>query len=94
MRFAKWRELKGYTRAKVAELFGSMGVEITEVSVFRHETGLRFPPPPTQENYEALTEGAVTPRDWVETWNDPEAAAARAKETASADARKTKAATA
>jgi transcriptional regulator with XRE-family HTH domain len=45
MRLKAWRELKGYTQAKVAELNSDQ----SEVAVLRHERALRFPPPDTQE---------------------------------------------
>lgn len=76
MRPDAWRKLKGFSRAKLAEMMST-----TEVTVFRHETGLRLPPPPAQVRYSEITEGAVTPADWVELWSDPAAVKARAEET-------------
>jgi hypothetical protein len=67
----------------VAELLGS-----SEIAVLRHERGLRFPPADTQERYREITEGAVTPADWVEQWNDPACVEARAKEEAARQKRK------
>lgn len=87
MRLKAWRELKGYSQAKVAEELGS-----SEIAVLRHERGLRFPPADTQERYREITEGAVTPADWVEQWNDAEAIKARASEEAARQKRKAAAA--
>jgi transcriptional regulator with XRE-family HTH domain len=89
MRLKAWRELKGFTQAKVAEELGT-----SEIAVLRHERGLRFPPGDTQERYREITEGAVTPADWVEQWNDPECVSARASEEAARQERKKKAAAA
>lgn len=67
MQFRAWRKLKGLTRDAIAKKIG-----VSEVAVLRHERGTRFPPADTQEKYHELTEGAVTPQDWVDLARNPE----------------------
>lgn len=61
MQLRAWRKLKALPRIKIAEAIGT-----SEVSVLRHERGERFPGAKLQEKYLQLTEGAVTPQDWLD----------------------------
>lgn len=85
MRLKDWRELKKLTQAHIAEMIGS-----TEAAVSRHEVGLRLPTVPNQNRYFEISQGAITPADWVELWSDPEAVRLRAEETATRHAREQK----
>lgn len=70
MKLRHWRKQNGMTLARVANALG-----VHEVTVNRWETDARVPTRKMQARVLALTDGAVTPNDWMEIQYERETAA-------------------
>ncbi len=60
MKFSNWRTDNGLTQREAAIALG-----VHEITVARWECGDRFPNPQMQGRILDLSEGAVTPNDWM-----------------------------
>lgn len=60
MKLKSWRKENRLTQARAANVLG-----VDRVSLARWECGDRFPSPQMQARIHQMTDGAVSPNDWI-----------------------------